>query len=170
MKKLIVEGKIISIQVRTLKENDEEWLKKMIIDEWASTVVVTRGKIHNVDKLPGFVALRHDKKVGLLTYRIAKYACEIITLNSLIENIGVGTALLNEIENLAKTKECYRLWVITTNDNTDALRFYQKRGFKIIAIYCDVIKESRKLKPEIPLQGLNDIEIRDEMELEKPLK
>lgn len=164
------EGKKPIIQVRHLNEKDQPWLKKLIIDEWNSIIVVTRGRIHQVNRLPGLVALIDEKKIGLLTYRISNEECEIITLNSLIEYIGVGKTLIKEIENLARMKGCNRLWVITTNDNTDAMHFYQKNGFKISAIYFDAIKESRKLKPEIPLQGLYDIEIRDEIELEKKLK
>jgi ribosomal protein S18 acetylase RimI-like enzyme len=159
-----------NIKIRSLEDNDNEWLKRLIISEWASIKVVTRGKVHFVDKLPGYVAIQDNEKVGLITFRISKDECEIITLNSLTENIGVGTALLRELEKQAISKGCKRLLVITTNDNIDALRFYQIKGFKIKAINVDIIKKSRKLKPEIPLRGLYDIEIRDEIELEKILK
>jgi len=158
------------IKIRSLDDNDKEWLKRLIISEWASIKVVTRGKVHYIDKLPGYVAIQESEKVGLITFSISKDECEIITLNSLKENLGFGTALLEELENFATSKGCKRLWVITTNDNIDALRFYQMKGFRIRAIYTDAIKESRKLKPEIALRGLNDIEIRDEIELEKILK
>lgn len=159
-----------SIKIRSLQVNDKGWLTSLIINEWASIKVVTRGKVHYVEKLPGYVAIQESEKVGLITFSISKDECEIITLNNLKENLGIGTALLEELENFATSKGCKRLWVITTNDNTDALRFYQMKGFRIKAIYIDAIKESRKLKPEIALRGLNDIEIRDEIELEKIIK
>lgn len=157
------------IKIRSLDEHDKEWLKKLMISEWASIKVVTRGKVHYVDKLPGYVAIKDKEKAGLITFRIFKDECEIVTLNSLKDNIGIGTTLLEKLENYAKIKGCKRLWVITTNDNIDALRFYQMKGFKIKAIYIDAIEKSRKLKPEIPLRGLYDIEIKDEIELEKIL-
>ncbi|KKM64251.1 hypothetical protein LCGC14_1503240 [marine sediment metagenome] len=159
-----------SFRVRPLNLNDKIWLKKIIEDQWASFRVVTKGKIHYVDKLPGFVAFHDQKKLGLLTYRMEENECEIITLNALIENIGVGTALLGQVETFCINKEVKRLWVITTNDNTDALRFYQKRGFKLRALYSNALKKSRKLKPEIPNEGFFGIKIRDEIELEKKLK
>lgn len=158
------------INVRPVKMNDKEWITLLLSDEWASTRVVTRGKMYNVENLPGFIAVYKNKKVGLLTYNIINDECEIITLNSLKENIGVGTVLLRAIEDIAILNGCNRLWVITTNDNTKALHFYQMKGFKIKAIYPDAIKESRCLKPEIPLLGIDNIEIRDEIELEKKLK
>jgi ribosomal protein S18 acetylase RimI-like enzyme len=157
------------IKIRSLEENDKEWLKRLIISEWASIKVVTRGIVHFVDNLPGYIAIQDNQKVGLITFRISEDECEIITLNSIKDNIGIGTALLEELENYISSIGCKRLWVITTNDNTDALRFYQLKGFRIKAIYIDSIKEARKLKPEIPLRAINDIEIRDEIELEKIL-
>ncbi|MFX1320105.1 MAG: GNAT family N-acetyltransferase [Promethearchaeota archaeon] len=160
---------MLDIKIRSLDVSDKEWLKRLIISEWASIKVVTRGNVHFVDKLPGYIAIRGNEKVGLITFRIYNDECEIITLNSLIENIGIGTALLKELENYAILNDCKRVLVITTNDNVDALRFYQIKGFKIKAIHVNVIKKSRKLKPEIPLKGLYDIEIRDEIELEKIL-
>ena len=54
---------------------------------------------------------------------------------------------------------------MTTNDNVDALRFYQKRGFPLQTLRVNMLETSRKLKPEIPLNGNYDIPIRDEIEL-----
>jgi hypothetical protein len=48
----------------------------------------------------------------------------------------------------------------------NALGFYQKRGFEIVAVYCGAVNESRKRKPSIPLIGYNNIPLRDEIELE----
>jgi hypothetical protein len=47
-----------------------------------------------------------------------------------------------------------------------AIRFYQLRGFSLIAIHRNAIEESRKLKPEIPLIGIDGIPIKDEIEME----
>jgi ribosomal protein S18 acetylase RimI-like enzyme len=52
------------------------------------------------------------------------------------------------------------------NDNLHALRFYQKRGFVLVALHRNALEASRKLKPEIPLVGIDGIPIRDEIELE----
>jgi ribosomal protein S18 acetylase RimI-like enzyme len=105
--------------------------------------------------------------VGLVTYRVEKQECEIITLNSFAEREGVATELLQAAERAALQSGCNRLWVITTNDNLDALRFYQRRGFTITKVHTDTLKESRRLKPEIPEIGLYEIPIHDEIELEK---
>ncbi len=157
------------MQVRLLNQSDHKWAMDLIKEVWISTKIISKGSAHNANELPGIVAIHKKNRVGLLIYNLIGDECEIVSLNSLKENIGIGTALLKEVERLSNLKGCKRLWVITTNDNIDALRFYQTRGFKIVAIHLDALEQSRKLKPEIPLLGANDIEIRDELELEKTL-
>lgn len=91
-------------------------------------------------------------------------------MNSFKELQGIGTLLLKTAISLARHQNCQRIWLITTNDNLKALGFYQRRGFHLRAVYPDVIKESRRLKPEIPEIGFNNIPLRDEIELELLLK
>jgi GNAT superfamily N-acetyltransferase len=155
-----------AFQIRELNENDKAWLTDLIKEWWAGPVIVTRGKLHHADGLPGFVAIHGCKPAGLVTYNIEGKECEIVTMNSSVENIGIGTALLDAAKAATSEKGCKRLWLITTNDNTHALRFYQKHGFTLAAIYPNAIEQSRKIKPEIPLTGNDDIPIRDEIELE----
>src|SRR5439155_8963 len=79
----------------------------------------------------------------------------------------VGTALLAEAGLTAAAAGCTRLWLITTNDNVDALRFSQRRGFRLAALYPGAVDDSRaRLKPEIPPVGDYGIPLRDELELE----
>ena len=152
-----------------VKIQDRDWVKQVVAEQWASSIVVTRGQVHRPAILPGFVCWKGDERVGLITYRVEKQECEIITLNSFVEREGVATELLQAVEKAVLKSGCNRLWVITTNDNLDALRFYQRRGFRITNVHTDALKESRRLKPEIPETGLYEIPMRDEIELEKNL-
>ena len=77
-----------------------------------------------------------------------------------------GTELLNKAIHKARNIGCYRIMLITTNDNLNALRFYQKRGFDIVKLYRNAVDVSRKLKPQIPLIGMDNITIKHEIELE----
>ena len=98
---------------------------------WSSTRIVTCGKIHNADELPGFVAVRDGFPVGLIIYDIDDRGCEVVCLNSVREGIGVGTALMDKVREEALKADCSRMWLITTNDNLKAVRYYQKRGFSL---------------------------------------
>lgn len=141
-----------------------------MIERWGSEQVVSRGVLHQTCDLPGLAAIVDSKPAGLLTYNVIDSNCEIVTLDSLHENIGIATALIDEVKKVAVENGYARLWLITTNDNIRAIRFYQKRGFTISAIHCNAIENSRRLKSQIPLIGIDDIPIRDEIEFEIRLR
>ncbi len=104
---------------------------------------------------------------GVLTYVIGGEECEVLTLHAADRHRGTGTALIEAIETLARDAGCARLWLITTNDNVDALRFYQRRGFRLAKLHAGAVDDARaRLKPGIPRTGDHGIPLRDELELE----
>ena len=145
-------------------------MRTLLTDHWGSVEIVSRGRIYLADRLPGFIAWKAGSRVGLITYDIEDSQCEIITIDSLAPEVGIGRALIDRVSQEALTQNCQRIWLITTNDNLPALRFYQKRGFRLVAVYPDAVEVSRKLKPQIPFIGIDGIPIRDEIELEIQLK
>ncbi len=154
------------MEITKISETDKALISDFITKNWGSPFSVSRGKKYNIVELPGFISKQEGKIAGLITYNIAKKDCEIVTLNSKIENEGLGTQLINKVINVARKNECKRVWLITTNDNVNAIRFYQKRGFDWIGFYRDAMVESRKLKSEIPWYGNDGIPIRHEIEFE----
>lgn len=124
-----------SIDVHPVGEPDREWVQAFVAKRWHSSVVVSRGRVHDPARLPGFIARERGEPVGLVTYRTEDGECEVVTIDSLREGIGVGSALLEAVREEAASDDCRRLWLITTNDNLPALRFYQKRGFSLVAVH-----------------------------------
>jgi GNAT superfamily N-acetyltransferase len=112
--------------------------------------VVTRGRLHQADQLPGFVALNAQQPVGLVTYFFGDGDCEIVSLDSLESGKGIGSALVKAVLDVASAKQCKRVWLITTNDNTGALRFYQKMGFELVAVHRGAIRKSVSLRQNQP--------------------
>src|SRR2546426_7240865 len=139
--------------IRPLTLADREWVSQFMLEHWGSNKVVSRGVVYYPQDLPGFVTVYDSEKVGLITYNITGASCEIVTINSIRPSSGVGTALIEAVKDTAMKSGCKRLWLITTNDNLNALRFYQKRGFVLTALHRNALELSRKLKPEIPLIG-----------------
>jgi len=154
------------IQVKPLQNDDGDWVAALLKDRWGCTRIVSRGRVHEADTLPGFVATQEGERVGLLTYSVDGKECEIVTIDSLAGGKRIGSALLEAARDFAVSAGCSRLWLITTNDNLDALRFYQKREFVLVAVHRNAISQSRRLKPGIPLIGKDGIPLRDEIELE----
>ena len=132
---------------------------------------MAHGTLYHPVDLPGFVAELDGNVAGLVTFhiagdRIAGDVCEIVTLDSLRPDQGIGTSLVEAVKVAASAAGCRRLWLITTNDNLHALGFYQKRGFRLVAVHPGAMDAARRLKPEIPLIGNDGIPIQDEIELE----
>ena len=154
------------ISVRQLTVDDLPRVRAIWKENWGDEFVVAHGVIYYPDSLDGFVALDDDKWVGEITYTFSGNECEIVSLDSARQGMGVGTMLIHKVIEEAREKDCGRIFLITTNDNLNALGFYQKRGFELVAVHRGAINDSRKIKPGIPLIGANNIPLRDEIELE----
>ena len=154
------------ITVRRLTVDDLPRLRAVWKENWGDEFVVAHGVIYHPDTLDGFVTLDGDEWIGEITYAFSGNECEIVSLDSAREGMGVGTMLIQKVVEEAREKNCRRIFLITTNDNLNALGFYQKRGFELVAVHRGAINESRKIKPGISLIGANNIPLRDEIELE----
>lgn len=139
-------------------------------EHWGTTEMVISTGIYDCSQLEGFAYVNDQQEmIGLVTYIIRKQDCEIISLDSLVEGKGIGSALVKEVEQIALDHGCTCITLITTNDNLHALKFYQKRGYFLIELLQDAVEKARAYKPSIPLIGNDDIPIRDELRLQKQL-
>jgi ribosomal protein S18 acetylase RimI-like enzyme len=148
---------------------DRPWISGLMAERWGADTVVVHGTVYRPAELSAFVAERLGERVGLITYRVVGQDCEIVTLDSLNAGLGIGTGLIEALKGAAQQAGCTRLWLVTTNDNLEALRFYQKRGFRLCALRAGAVDQARELKPQIPWVGACGIPIRDEIELELEL-
>lgn len=152
-----------------LYEINEEYrdsVNKILKDEWHCPPSISKGKIIDTTILPGLLFIKNEVIKGVVTYNIENEECEIVTLNSFEENRGIGTTLIQGVLDIAQKNNCKRLWLITTNDDINAIRFYQKKGFDLKAAHINAVECSRKLKPSIPLIGMDSIPIKHELEFE----
>lgn len=154
------------LAVRDKRADDNGRLRALWTDHFGSPVVVARGRKHDPSKLSGFIAEEAGSLVGAVTFLREEDEIEVITLDSVTENRGVATALLEAVAAFARAQGVWRLCLVTTNDNIRAIRFYQKRGWNLCAFYRDAVAGARKLKPEIPSTGAEGIPIRHEIEFE----
>ena len=107
-----------------------------------------------------------DEVLGYLLYEFHDGECEIMVLESAARKIGVASALIERLRQKARSSGVSKVIVQTSNDNVNAFRFYQRRGFTIRAIRTGALDAARKLKPVIPLIGEDGIPLRDEIEFE----
>jgi ribosomal protein S18 acetylase RimI-like enzyme len=153
---------------KTNEDNKE--LENIVRQNWGSNKIVSKGKLYEIPTLKGILIKNNNEIIGIGLYNITDNECEITLLETFIQNIGTGTKLIEKIMEIAKHNKCKRLWLVTSNDNINALKYYQKRGFLFKNIYINEMEKARKLKPEIPFIGENNIPIRDEIEFEIKIK
>jgi ribosomal protein S18 acetylase RimI-like enzyme len=133
------------VDVRDLADADRPWLRATVAAVGGSPVVSISG-VHDPAALPGFVAEQDGSRVGAVTYRLADGGCEIVTLTAVEPGRGAGTALLAAVRAVAESSGT-RLWLLTTDDNAAARRFYERRGLRVVAVHRDFVDTVRATKP-----------------------
>jgi ribosomal protein S18 acetylase RimI-like enzyme len=151
------------LEFRETGDEDRRAIAQLINERWGSEYIVVHNTIYIPFNLDGFVALENGVLAGAVTYMIENEECEIVSLDSLKENCGIGSKLIELVVETARKRRCNSVWLVTTNDNEKAASFYQKRGFELTEIFLDAVSDSRKIKPEIPITGANGIPIKDEL-------
>jgi ribosomal protein S18 acetylase RimI-like enzyme len=165
--------------VRPATESDRSQLESLQTETWGEAVVAANGRLYDLREFPTLVALDAEGRiVGALAYEITGDAnsddmtggeMEIVSIEASVRHGGVGTRLLDAATEIALAANLRRLWLITTNDNIDALRFYQRRGLRLQELRPGAVNRSRRLKPGIPMIGEYGIPIRDEIVLARDL-
>lgn len=158
---------MFNLNIEEINKENKGKVISFFKEHWGSSEMVISSGIYQCENLDGFIYEENDQIIGLVTYVIKRDEIEIISLDSIQEGKGIGTALIEKIENLAKQKQIKIVRLVTTNDNLNALRFYQKRGYRITSIIPNAVNEARKIKPSIPLIGTDGIPLNDELELIK---
>lgn len=157
------------VGIRELTVDDARWVRLFLLEHLGSTRVVSRGVLHRVESLPGFVALDGGEPAGLVSYSVVRREFEVVTLHAVASGRGIGSALLGAARQQATALRCSRLWLVTTNDNRLGIRFYKRSGLTLVRIHRGAVAEARRLKPEIPKLGYGGVPIEDELEFELQL-
>lgn len=159
----------MTIDVRPAGAEDGAWVAAVLRRRWGGRVVV-REEEFDLIGLPALVAWSGGRRVGVATLRRDPTGDpELMSLDSLEEGHGVGSALVEAACGWARSLGASRLRVVTTNDNLRALSLYQRRGFRLVALRCGAVERARRLKPAIPEVGAGGIPLHDELELARGL-
>ena len=155
-----------TIVIRDSNKEDSALIKASMEQDWGGEPLVVKERPYFPSQLPGFLAFEQEKLAGFLFYTIQGSEIEIIVFEAFNKFTGLGSKLLDKVKALAQTRGVRRICLVTHNDNLDALRFYQKRGFHICGIHLNTIEKARLLKPSITAIGDYGIPIRDEIDME----
>jgi GNAT superfamily N-acetyltransferase len=154
------------ISVRSKTPDDQPWVDEMLQRMWGGRTIVVHGEAYDAGGLPALIA---GECQGLATFAAERPCAELITLNALMPRQGIGTALLETLAAQCAARGIREIRLTMTNDNLDALRFYQRRGFRIVAVRPGAVDDARRIKPSIPVVGNYAIPRHDEIEMMRVL-
>ena len=157
------------VAIRPVEERDRPTVEWLTTQLWGAAEVAVHDGIFYPAALPGFIAERAGRIAGLVTFEVRHGILEIATINALDLYQGIGTLLIDAVRAEAKRRGCYQVMLTTTNDNIGALRFYQRRGFRLAAVRPGAVDRTRRRKPDIPRTGDFGIPLRDEIDLTCPV-
>ena len=81
-----------------------------------------------------------------------------------LQGEGAWPGTVGAVRERARAEGCGRLWLVTTNDNVRAIRFYQRLGMDLVGVSLGAVDVARaRLKPSIPERGHDEIPIRHEL-------
>jgi GNAT superfamily N-acetyltransferase len=156
-------------EIRAATAGDREAIVALLRNRWGGETMVVHDTVYRPADLPAFVAVDGPELVGLITYEPGVESWHVLSLDSLLPGQGIGSALLDRVENAACTVGSLHIELVTTNDNVDAMRFYQRRGYRIAFVDRGAVDRARRTKPSIPQIGFHGIPIRDELTMVKSL-
>lgn len=161
----------MGLDVRDFEPADHDWARQLLAAYGGGTHLVARlGELLDPLRFPGIVAELDGRRVALVTVNESAAGLEILTLHSETRGAGAGTRLLETVLRVAAASDAPRVWLVTTNDNLDAIHWYLRRGMTVAAVHAGAVTRDRDtLKPAIPMVNPgNGIPIRDLVELELP--
>ncbi len=150
-----------------IQDSDRDEIREFITEHWHAPHICIRDKLYYPHQAEAFIERRDGKVAALVTYEQQGDAILMITQNSIEPGAGIGASLVLKVIEEARKRKVRRIWLTTTNDNLKSMGFYQRMGFRLVAVHRDAVSGGRQsLKPELPEFGVNGLPILDEIEME----
>jgi ribosomal protein S18 acetylase RimI-like enzyme len=159
------------VALRELTADDEAAAERLLEAELGGREQARLGEVVDVLALPGFCARLGERIIGVATYALGAGRAELsaIAVSGDRRLTGIGSALIEAVAAAVAAQGARELWLVTTNDNVDALRLYQRRGFHLARLHPRAVERAREMKPAIPRVGTYGIPKRDELLLVRRL-
>ncbi|GAH97477.1 unnamed protein product, partial [marine sediment metagenome] len=136
------------LKIRRLKESDRALMENF----WNDLSVDTLRMWQHYESVNDIFREKSHKLIGLKNSKIVVYgfllpddnfpdtpSLGIVTLDS-ERKIGVGTLMMENLEEMGKTLEYKNIFLTTFVDNIPAFSFYKKLGYKT----CEIVKRQGK--------------------------
>jgi crotonobetainyl-CoA:carnitine CoA-transferase CaiB-like acyl-CoA transferase len=151
----------LDISIRALEPGDETAVDALMSSDLGGRNQARLGAVHDVAALPGYGAWDGHRLVGVATCNNDELAALVV--GGAHRGRGIGGLLVEAVVEKLTDDGHEEVWLVTTNDNLDAIRLYQRHGFRIVELHAGGVDRARELKPQIPLMGQHGIEMHDEL-------
>lgn len=158
---------------------DLDWAQTLLDDALGGRMQARRGELVDVlESGTGLVAEMDGRTVGLITWTQAADAhanggsAEIraAAVAADVQGRGIGRALFEAAHASLASAGVGSVWLVTTNDNSPAIRLYESLGYRLVETRRGAIDDLRRtIKPSIPLIGHDGLEMHDELEYARRL-
>lgn len=131
------------IEIRILLENDLKPLAKLYKQFWNEDSNIEKMKIKykELENNPNYIflcAIIYKIVVGSVMGIVCEelygecrpyMLMEDLVVDKEYGRMGIGKSLMNELEKIAKERDCYQMLFITDTDRRNAVSFYESLGF-----------------------------------------
>jgi GNAT superfamily N-acetyltransferase len=146
---------------------DVDFLSRFLLRRWGTDVLAMGGRVYRLADVEAMGAYdAEDGLVGVAVYAMKPTALFLLSLDALRQNEGVASRMIEALSGEGRRRGARRLRVMTTNVNYDGMRFYQRRGFRMTALYPGAIDALRAFAPTLKTSGADGVPARDILELE----
>ena len=155
------------IPLRLIAQSDQAWVAR-VTETVGGPVIASGGLLHDLRDRPGLIAERNR---GLIQWHDTARTREILALVATPKGAGTGRALLAAALRDAQGRGLAEASLDTTDDNSRAIRFYQRNGFTHVETIRDGFADILRLKglPPDPVIGQTGTPIRDILRFTIPL-
>ncbi len=144
---------------------DDETARSLLIKQRGDDALVIGGKAHTASEMTLKAAFSPDGRLGgVACYRMTGMVALLGAIVVMDGGRGMGTALFNAVADEARAQKMKRLRAITTNDNFEAMAFFQKRGMRFMSMFPGGVDAYRAFKPGLREPGFHGISCRDVFE------
>lgn len=154
--------------VRAATPADRRAIEQICDRAWGETDIDVFGTTFDVLACTNLIAEADGRFAGLLALKPngGDLAVVLLSVYPEFQGAGVGAALLNAAEALAKSLNLPAIRAAVSNDDISMLYFYQRNGFVIYEAALGVLADALGSA----VGGFSDIPVRDEIRLRKGVR
>ncbi len=156
------------VTIRPLESSGRRAADALLADVLGGRMRVRPGERRDVLAGGGFGAWREDRLVGVVTYHDDEI--DAIAVPAEAGRRGVGGQLVEAVVSALLADGRSEVWLVLANDHLDAMRLFQRHGFRMAELRAGSLDRAPGPEPSVPAVGDFGIERHDELVFRRALR